>query len=216
MAHQAFEKFRQITTILLADVEASRLLYAISLNDFSRRSGVKTLFTYLEGHLYAFKQATLALECELLPCSPLPGMRETRIVIFSDEEKAMLEEFTYEMSGSGKARRQTYYPRFEDNIRFIIRAFHKAIRLESKVDLDCQGWNQLIESQRIRNRITHPKSVNDLSVTDADLDTVNDGINWYEDAVSSMLERFEKESIYAPRFRTKLSTTSAALGAKSS
>jgi len=198
MAHQAFEKFDQITTLLLADVEEGRKLYKTSPSDFARRAGIRALFTYLEGHLYAFKQATLALESVIVPIGPLPGLRDARIVIFSEEEKAMLEE-----SGGGKASRPTY-PRFEDNVKFVIRAFHKAMRLESNLDLGCcKGWSQLIESQRIRNRITHPKSLADLSVSDADLDTVCDGISWYEDMIKGMLERFEKESIYAPRFQTR-------------
>jgi hypothetical protein len=202
MAHKAFENFRQISEILLDDVETSLQLYEKTPNDFSRRTRVKALFTYLEGHLYAFKQATRALEYEL--AAPFSGLvlggHGAHILIFSEEEKAMLEEFTYDLSSGGQARKRNHIPRFEDNIRFVIRAFHKAIRLESDVDFANKGWTRLMDAQGIRNRITHPKSVAGLIVSNDDLKIVEEGVRWYEDVIAHMLKRFETESIYAPRF----------------
>ena len=110
----------------------------------------------------------------------------------------MLEEFTYDISG-GKARKKTYYPIFEDNIKFLVRVFHKAIQLESEIDFNSFGWKQLVEAQRVRNRVTHPKTDECLKVSDEDINTVRVGLTWYEQTIERMLERLEKDSIYAAR-----------------
>lgn len=204
MAHQALENFQQIADVLTEDVKQAEQLYQASPSEFSRRVLIKTLFTYLEGHLYAFKQTVLAFEYILNPFGNLiPRASGSYIVLFSDEEKAMLQEFTYDMGSGGKARQRDYFPKLEENVKFLVQVFHKVVRLESKILFDCEGWNCLLDAQRIRNLIAHPKGHADLTVSDDDIKVVQRGVAWYEETISEMLRRLEKDSIYAPQFKKK-------------
>ncbi|HZL78243.1 MAG TPA: hypothetical protein VFC17_05270 [Candidatus Limnocylindrales bacterium] len=201
--HPALENLQQIDNTLGTDVEKAQKLYVSSPSDFSKRVLVKTIFTYLEGHIYAFKQTVLAME-EILkhPMSGLiPRSVKSWVALFSDQEKAMLQEFTYEMGSGGKACKRNYSPRFEDNIKFLIKTFHAAIELESKIDFQSEGWDRMKKTRGIRNRLTHPKTPADLNISDEDIKTAGLAIGWYQATVSSMLDRLEKDSFFAPRFK---------------
>lgn len=196
---EAFQNFNRITSVLLEDVQLARSQYQQTPTEYSRRVFVKTLFTYLEGHLYAFKQSVRAFEYALNPYGDIiPHAPNSWIVLFTEEEKAMLEEFTYDMGSGGKARKRLFCPQFEDNVKFLVRVFFSAIELESDIDFRSVGWNQLLEAQRIRNRITHPKTDECLQLSGSDVKTVETGIAWYEETIQHMLDRMEKDSIYAP------------------
>lgn len=203
MTHPAFIQFKKLEDTLIEDAEEAQRRYSQDPSDFNARMLVKTLFTYVEGHLYAFKQVTLALEEVLAP--PFPPADPTRrrskyVVLFSDEERAMLEEFTYRLDSSGRAVKSDYYPRFPDSFKFTVAAFYKAIKMPNDIDFNCPGWNDLIFGQDIRNRFTHPKSVESLGVTGNDLARMESGVQWYENVINHLLHKLEKESIYAHRF----------------
>ena len=115
----------------------------------------------------------------------------------------MLQEFTYDMGSGGTARKRDYSPRLEEDVKFLVRVFHKAVGLESTILFGCEGWNRLLDAQRIRNRITHPRGHIDLTVSDDDIKVAQQGVAWYEEVISEMLGRLEKDSIYAPQFKKK-------------
>lgn len=200
--HPAFKEFRQVAGVLLEDINAATALHRNAATEFSKRTLIKTSFTYLEGHLYAFKQAVLALEHVLVPMS-IPSSRvvNSRVILFTDQERAMLEEFTYDLSSGGHARRKTYYPKLTDSIKFTTNVFHRAIQLPSDIAFNSEGWNHLINTQQIRNRLTHPKTRSCLQVSEEDIRTVGAGVQWYETIIDHMLDRFQTESIYAVRFK---------------
>jgi hypothetical protein len=199
MLHISIDKFRKVSAILLADVEIATHHHQSAPTDYTRRTLAKTLFTYLEGHLFSFKQAVLAFE-EILAISPPSSTMKSRVNLFTVEERATLEEFTFDLSSGGRARKQTYYPRLTDSIKFTVDVFHRGVRLNNDVDFNCGGWNDLVAGQRIRNRLTHPKSPQCLCITEEELRVVDSGVRWYESITEHMLRRFESDSFFAPRF----------------
>lgn len=198
----AIDQFKNVQQALTDDVAAAKGLHAARESDFTRRMVVKTMFTYLEGHLYALKQVILDFEHILNPWQ-LQGIKDSRIVLFTDEERAMLEEYTYDLSSGGVARKTLYLPRFADNIKFAFTLFQRAVRLEDTVNYNSEGWQRLLESQKIRNRLTHPRSTESLSVVEAEVATVEKGVAWYDNNVDALFHRLEHESIYTRRFPRK-------------
>ena len=192
--HAATRAYSEIHAHLSADVREANALLADKPNShFAKRILIRTLFTYLEGCLHARKQETLALE-EILCAYQFPR-GESRILIFSEAEKHMLRETTFDLSGS-KARETTYYPKLGDNIKFTLTLFQRAFRLEDKIDYNCPGWTKLLAAQKLRNRLTHPKSVECLKIEDEDLSNLEAAIDWYEAAFTSCTDRISTESVY--------------------
>lgn len=188
----------RVRAVLWEDVIFAKESAANSPGEASLRSLIRAYFAFLEGDLFAFKQIILSMEKHLVRFS-LPDPAETRMVIFSDEEKAMLKEYSYDLASGGKARKTSYHPRLADNIKFALRMFHKGVRIESDIDYNSDGWNCLLSSQKIRNRITHPKSTLDLEVSREDLQTAETGIEWYEETVDRLWERASNESPFRLR-----------------
>jgi hypothetical protein len=194
-AIETYKNFLQITDVLEEDIRLARTQCQQTISEYSKRVLIKTIFTFFEGHLYAFKQAILAFEYILNPWKNLvPGAKESRMVLFTEEERAMLEEFTFAMDSGGKARKRDYYPKFEDNIKFTVQIFYKAIQQQGKVEFN-EGWEQLMKAQGIRNRVTHPKTAEALKISDKEMETVIAGHNWYRETNSRMLKSLRESPL---------------------
>ncbi len=50
--------------------------------------------------------------------------------------------------------------------------------IEAEIDFSAAGWAYLRNAVIIRNRITHPKLAEDLTITDDDLAAVASGLSW--------------------------------------
>jgi hypothetical protein len=88
-AIKALQNFLQIADVLEEDIRLARVQTQQAPSEYAQRVLVKTLFTFLEGHLYSFKQAVLAFEYILNPWKNLvPGAKESRMVLFTEEERA--------------------------------------------------------------------------------------------------------------------------------
>jgi hypothetical protein len=202
MGHPAIAEYKRISEMLADDVQEVIRMFRASPTECMRRTYAKTAFTFLEGDLYAFKQLILALEKILTLWIPPRGA--SHIVLFTEEQRAMLKEFTYEITNDGEARQTTYRARFTDSFKFVVNVLHQVMRLDSKVNYSDPGWNALINARKIRNRLTHPKSLESLAVTDNDIETIQTAVGWYEATINNMLDRLYNESFYAPRFGNDL------------
>ncbi len=171
MDNSTDEEFNLIGKALTDDLHEIVRIRGTPPSACMRRLYMRTLFTSFEGRLYALKQFILSLEQSLLPWKLPRGTGH--VVLFTDEQRAMLKEFTYKLTSGGEAQIATYYPKFSDSFKFTMNVLHKVMRLKSNVDYGGQGWHAVIESQKIRNRLTHPKSSADLVVTDDELKTAD-------------------------------------------
>jgi len=136
---------------------------------------VRSLFAYVEGLTYAFKRYALALH-------------EQREPIFSNAEIALLREVSYDLSDKGEALEQGKFLRFASNLRFAIRAFARISAYEAGPDFLGQGWQALRKGIQVRNRITHPKRPDDLTVSDIDLVAVSTGVRWFQEETGKILD----------------------------
>jgi hypothetical protein len=202
-AIKTLQNFLQIADVLEEDIKLARVECQQAPSEYSKRVLIKTIFTLCEGHLYAFKQAVLAFEYILNPWENLvPGAKESRMVLFTEEERAMLEEFTYVMGSGGKACKQVYYPKFKDNMKFVAEIFYRTIQQENEVDFNSTGWTQLMDAQKIRDRITHPKTPAALKISDEEMKTAIAGHDWYRETINRMLKSL-RESPLGLRFSQK-------------
>ncbi len=97
------------------------------------------------------------------------------------EESILLEE-NYYISDSGNAQRRPNFPEMAKNTKFIFRLFSHVVLID-KFQLDTQnpGWVHYRNSIKVRNRLTHPNSISDLRVQDAELTQFFTGWDWYTD-----------------------------------
>ena len=71
----------------------------------------------------------------------------------------------------------------------------KTIQQQNEVDFKSEGWTQLMEAQKNRDRVTHPKTAEALKISEEEMKTVNAGYNWYVKTINRMLERLGESNL---------------------
>ena len=147
-------------------------------DQFSRRTYVRTVFAMIEGAVFALKQEVL---------------EESRIGRFdlSPAEHAVLSEQSYSLVESGGTRIGSYYPQLKANIKFAFPIFARALGGAFKFDPSLNRdprWQSLCRAKEVRDRLMHPKSVEELEVNDSDLSDVEDAAGWIEEQLARVGE----------------------------
>lgn len=115
---------------------------------------------------------------------PIPMIRDSMDL----DELALLRDERREIRGDGTTRLRTTFLDFKTNIRFTITSFCRVFQLEIPPGLyEEVGWSKLIEGERIRNRITHPKTVRSIDISEEELLTLRDGGQWVYDTYGRLL-----------------------------
>lgn len=135
-------------------------------SQFWRRTYVRALFAYIEGLNYLKKvhafQAHLA----------------GRVKYTKAELSVILEE-SYELNNQGEAVERTSFKSLDKNLRFAFQVYARIYDICFKVDCSGLGWQSFKTAIKIRNRVTHPKRLSDLSITDDELQTLDETLEWY-------------------------------------
>ena len=149
------------TRTMIEDVVAVYQRLEQSDTPGNRRDLVRTAFAAIEGLHWQIKQDVLFHTVDDL--SP-------------HEHAAMLEE-TYQVDERGNVN---VIPRFlplPSAIRLVVRMV-KRYRPTYEVDYGHKGWANLRAAIEIRNRLVHPKTLADLSVSDGDVNATLSGLYW--------------------------------------
>lgn len=80
--------------------------------------------------------------------------------------------------------------KFLTTIAMIKCTTNKAQKLspDLKVDFGVQGWADLVKFIKIRNRITHPKTLAELHISDNDLDVAQSAFFWLLNLVGDVMK----------------------------
>jgi len=142
----------------------------------SRRNWVRTLCSQIEAFAYSTKQI-------------LGDLAELPFVKLTPHEVLLLREEAYELTDNGepKLRGEKFVP-IKTNLKFIAKTAAKAFDLPYTLDTDGTGWRAVDTAFRIRNRLVHPKSFQDMYVTDEELKTVSVASDWFHKTHREVLE----------------------------
>jgi hypothetical protein len=142
-------------------------------NQFWRRMMVKNSFAWFEGTIYGIKKLAI-------------HQFERKEVRFSLAELAMLREEKYELDSqtSEAVAKATNYAKFRQNLRFAFRCLAKSC--EATFALDEGMMPQLKQFEDVRNRLTHPKKVKDLEVSNGELEICIRVHHWFSQETSRL------------------------------
>jgi hypothetical protein len=152
------------------------LLTAASIEQF-RRGYVRAQFACIEGAIAVLRRHALLMK----------HMLETG-------EMVLLEEKTYRVNDKGKVKDSVQFVKFEQNVRFVFATTAKAYQLEFELDKKGSEWKALLAGVDIRNRLTHPKTINDMEVTELEINVVRLAGLWFmKQAMALLLKVLTKE-----------------------
>lgn len=130
-----------------------------------RRAVVRSVFAMIEGSIYRMKQ--IALEAN----SPEKQL-------FSQGEVDMLAEVTYRLAENGVVKKVPAKISLDGNILFAFKAIERVTKTGYTLEQGAD-WELLKRSIRLRDRLTHPKTLDQLVVTDQDYGMVLTAWGWF-------------------------------------
>lgn len=178
-----FGQIKDSLMVLLNDaIEAEDFLDAKPKSQFARRTYIRTFFSYMEGAIWILKKVCFNAK-------PNSGMRTMTVAEFS-----LLREESYELKNNGDTKTSTRFLRFPDNMKFTFKTINKLFNSNIDLEVGKNNWNEFIQASEIRNRITHPKKVDSLNVTDKEIETCKQACNWFNDLCAESIKAFFKNS----------------------
>ncbi len=78
-------------------------------------------------------------------------------------------------------------------MRFAFNAAARAFNIKYELVVDDEGWSKFRNSLCIRNRITHPKTIDDLKLSDDEVQIVADTGTWFLNNQHALFQLFVKK-----------------------
>ena len=174
-AIQAWARIHALIRTLLDDVMSAVDRVNAGAPQIVRRDLVRTMFAGVEGVTWALKQSALL-------------QHRTGQVQFSAAEQSMLEELVPELDDKGRVIERSARLTFKRNLQFSFLAFAKSEGVEFPLATGENGWEAFQQSLAIRDRLTHPKDVDELQVSDEDLRILDKAAVWWGGQVGALLK----------------------------
>jgi hypothetical protein len=140
----------------------------------SRRDFVRSAFAAIEGWIWEYRQSIQSTIGSVRDLSPI--------------EESAFAETSYTISDSGKLREQVRFVPMTVMLRFITRIAEEEC-CQQLIDFSSVDWTNFNQAIGIRNRITHPKVITDLMLSDADIAEVKAALLWLFGAVATGSEK---------------------------
>jgi len=173
---ELFDEHQRLIEILKGDalIALTELQSESEENEqFIKRSFVRTTFAAIEGIMNVLKQS-------ILGCYKI-GMIE---LAKKDFERLVETEESFE-SLLIKPKRIP----LKDMMKFIYTTYSNNMKnREMIIDVNSPEWMAFCEGIKIRDRLTHPKTVNDLIVTQEELNALLVASKWFFELVMSLWE----------------------------
>ena len=154
-----------IFLILREDV--SSCLQQLNKHDtqFWRRNYVRAVFAFFEGSVFVMKRMTL------------DEINENALELPAATEALLMDE-SYELSEDAEPVSRRLHLPLARNVKFAFESFARALGASLQIDpKDLYDFKQAV---KVRNRITHPKTNEDVVISDADLTVVKKAEQWFE------------------------------------
>lgn len=142
-------------------------------SNFWARAFCRAFFTFVDAITYRLKLVILAAE-------------EDQLISLKLSEYAFLNETSYSINNKGIIKESKKYIPFINNFNFVLKTFFRSFQIEDKLneELQKQGYHSFLVSIELRNRLTHPKNVYDLSLNEQEKKHMIDAWEWYEGLVN--------------------------------
>jgi len=165
----------------LDDVQEARRRLEAGGQQFDRRAYIRAFFASVEGLMFAFNRTAIAAHAG--------GFLE-----LEPAEVAVLREETYDLSDNGTPAVRKKYASFLPRFRFTVSIFARGLGIDYRVPVDGPGWQAFRQAVDLRDRVTHPRSLEGGQLSDADLQLVHQAHDWYESVLASIFEAFRQRA----------------------
>ena len=167
----------------------SQELSASSGDQFLRRNLVRIFAAFVEGYSFVLKQIVLRLYDPLQEHLSIDELSKLQEIKLDSTGQPVLDEH--------RALKRRFLP-LQDNFKFAVALFGRLCGSKYAVAYDSAGYQAFIRTIPVRDRLMHPKAIEDLCVTDPETMDLQAAWQWYQsemvalgkDSILTMNERF--------------------------
>ena len=178
----AITERQELVRLLWDDIAPTNVLPGIASSPAERRQFVRSMFAFIEGAVWLFKQETLQ-------------QHDSGTVTFTRAELALLAELAPVLESDGTVQEIAANLRFTSNLPFTFRCHARAYGYANVLDMGDHRWDLLRRSAQVRNRLMHPKSLASMQVSDEELVAAENSLRWF--ARTSSLANLEASRWYS-------------------
>jgi len=149
-----------------------------SKHSFYRRQYVRAAAALIEGFTSMLKQTALLNPEHFLP-----------------EELLLLREEEPGLKDNGQLHLRKRFLAIEMNIRFAFTAYAKVGGVRFSLDCSRSGWQCFKKLFSVRDRITHPKKDEDLSISDTEMSSIKQALDFVSENHRAVLDAGLKKSL---------------------
>lgn len=169
---------RSFLATLAMDIQHALQQAQKSNTDSDRRNALRAIISAMEGTAWIYRMHVLSVAQSLGISTPNLEFAFSETSLFVNEQGELKEQ--------QRVVSTTAMIRLATNIA-------KDMCAGLNVDFSDVGWQRLRSAIKLRNRITHPKAVEDLAISQQDLDAASAGFDWFLTNVVAVMEATLKE-----------------------
>ena len=166
-------KMLEMSAYLNEDLQEAAELFKFTTHGFAYRTCLRTLFSELEAKMFLFHGLLL-------------HMHDRSMLELSTEEIMILKEQSCSVGHNGKICTSQKFIPFKDNLLFTLSLSERFFNKDVFRDTNDPKWQDVLALIEIRNRITHPKNMSDLQISDREVKIFNRGQDWLRTAFETM------------------------------
>lgn len=159
--------------ILSRDVEICWERIEVADTQATRRDLIRTMFAAIEGYVSEYRAHVRSLVDDI---GTIPPMMELA-----------LNETSYSVDEQGILKEHIRFIPLISMIRLVTKLAEQHCP-GLKIDFSNAGWSKLKQTIKIRNRITHPKNLSDLEITQEDIAISQAGFFWTLKLIVEVME----------------------------
>jgi hypothetical protein len=152
---------KSFTHVIVGDVIRAHQRLTETDRPGHRRDLVRAVFAAIEGLHWQLKEDVLGH----------PSLK------MSVHERAAMAEETYLVDDKGKVRVVPRFLPLPHAIRLVVHMVQR-YRPTYRIDFSHVGWSNLKAAIEVRNRLVHPKKIEDLTVEDGEVEATLSGFAW--------------------------------------
>ena len=165
----------ELIEVLHQDAAESLEFFRFGTHEFCVRVMVRALSAEFEARIYLLEHLLVGLNKATPDKFPL-----------SSEEIQILKGQAVSIKKNGELTTSAKFHPFQERLLFTLKTAAKIINPAGHPDTSLHTWDAVQDFTRIRNRITHPKSLSDLEMSDKEIDQLNLAQDWIRNSLTAI------------------------------
>jgi hypothetical protein len=153
----------------------------------------RATFSYIEGVVFCMKQQAYKYYQAF-------GKDGVRPVNLTEAELSFMLEEDYELNDKAEVITQRAKVPLVKSIRLAFRVLARVCFVNYELNVSDHRWNSFKSAIKIRDRLMHPKSLADLTITGEEGELIIDTITWFRENISNLFVMANRGLVENKRF----------------